>query len=107
MKIVKYAIVIVNVLAVAIALLYPRLYNKVNSKKIIEMYVFRPRTISEAHKIYTAMQKGKLCIVDLTDADTGNAQRITDYIAGISIATNNNVHHVSKRVIAVLPNRHR
>ena len=101
MKISRYIIFIV-ILAIANFLFYLTLANKFKIKVFQKICVIRPKGLSEASHVYKSLQKERICIVDLTNVEVAEAQRIIDYICGTMDALDCKIKRLSNKIFIVM-----
>jgi len=75
--------------------------------KPMESVISHPNTIEEAYEICNHVRHGRMCIVDLTGLDPSNAQRIADYIGGVSHSLDGDIKRVNNGIFTVSPKNHR
>jgi cell division inhibitor SepF len=79
----------------------------VNVHKHSESYIMHPKTMEDAVEIGSHVRSGRMCIVNLTGVQNPEAQRIADYLCGISDALDGSIQRVNNTIITVSPPNHR
>jgi len=79
---------------------------KMPEKKIIpsQMIVCKPTSIDDAASISDYLAENKVCIVNLEEIDTSAAQRIVDFLAGVTYRTKGGMQRVESRIFVVSHN---
>lgn len=75
--------------------------------KQAESVVMHPKNMEDAVEIGSHVRSGRMSIVDLTGVPTSEAQRVADYLCGISDALDGAITRVNNTIIAVSPPNHR
>jgi len=78
-----------------------------NDNKSIESMVMHPKVIEDAVIIGDHVRSGRMCIVDLTNLETQDAQRIADYLGGVCRALDGSTTRVNNGIFTVSPQNHR
>ena len=73
----------------------------------VESIIIRPKMVDDAVEICNHMRAGRMCIVDLTDLNNANAQRIADYLGGVCHALDGVTTRVNEGIFTVAPHSHR
>ena len=76
-------------------------------KQQAETIIVRPKVIDDAVEIGNHIRGGRMCIVDLTNLPATEAQRIADYLGGVSLAVEGQIIRVNNGIFAVAPQNHR
>ncbi|MCL1842633.1 MAG: cell division protein SepF [Defluviitaleaceae bacterium] len=72
-----------------------------------ETLVMHPKSMEDAVEIGSHVRSGRMCIVDLTDVPTTEAQRIADYLCGNCDALDGSITRINNTIIAASPRNHR
>jgi len=75
--------------------------------KQAETVVMHPKSMEDAVEIGSHVRSGRMGIVDLTGVPTTEAQRVADYLCGISDALDGAITRVNNTIITVSPANHR
>ncbi|MCL2363139.1 MAG: cell division protein SepF [Defluviitaleaceae bacterium] len=62
-----------------------------------------PKDVSSSNIVTDYIKEGKICAVNLTGVERGQAQRIVDVVAGGVYALNGSINRVSKDIFIVAP----
>jgi len=62
-----------------------------------------PKDVSSSNIVTDYIKEGKICAVNLTGVERGQAQRIVDVVAGGIYALNGSINRVSKDIFIVAP----
>ncbi|MCL2576547.1 MAG: cell division protein SepF [Defluviitaleaceae bacterium] len=81
--------------------------NPVTVHKQSETVIQHPKNMEDAVEIGNHVRSGRMNIVDLTGVPTAEAQRIADYLCGISDALDGAITRVNNTIITVSPPTHR
>jgi cell division inhibitor SepF len=75
--------------------------------KQAETVIQHPKNMQDAVEVGNHVRSGRMNIVDLTGVPTDEAQRIADYLCGISDALDGAITRVNNTIITVSPPTHR
>ena len=78
-----------------------------SSARPAETVIVRPKVIDDAVEIGNHVRGGRMCIVDLTNLQASEAQRIADYLGGVCLAVDGQTTRVNNGIFAVSPQSHR
>ncbi|MCL2217666.1 MAG: cell division protein SepF [Defluviitaleaceae bacterium] len=81
--------------------------GKKESFRPAETIISHPMAVEDAIEIASHVRTGKLCIIDLTGLDAGEAQRIADYLGGVCQALDGATTRVNNGIFTVSPPNHR
>ncbi|MCL2286573.1 MAG: cell division protein SepF [Firmicutes bacterium] len=65
--------------------------------------IAHPKEIKDASRLCDEICSGKMVIVDLSSLDSGNAQRIADYLGGVVHTIQGNTTRVNKGIFVISP----
>jgi len=65
--------------------------------------VMHPKTIEGAFDVCGHVRQGRLCIIDVTDVEENDAQRIADFLHGVSDGVGGTISRVNADIFIVAP----
>jgi len=68
-----------------------------------ELVIANPRMIDDASSICDDIVTGKICVVNLEGIERGQAQRIADFLGGVSYAINGDIERISNDIFVIAP----
>ena len=81
--------------------------SSVTVNRQAESLIMHPKNMDDAVEIGNHVRNSRMCIVDLTGVKSIEAQRIADYLCGISDALDGAINRVNNSIITVSPPNHR
>ena len=72
-------------------------------KSHLSVVIVRPTKIEEAAYVCDYLRENKLCIINMHDVDHQTAQRIADYLGGVSYALKGQVERIDSHIFVMGP----
>jgi len=72
-------------------------------KNPMSVVIIRPTKIEEAAYVCDYLRENKLCIINMHEVDHHTAQRIADYLGGVSYALNGQVERIDSHIFVMGP----
>jgi len=73
------------------------------ARETMSVVIVCPTKIEEAAHVCDYLRENKLCIINMHDVDHHTAQRIADYLGGVSYALNGQVERVDSHIFVMGP----
>lgn len=77
--------------------------NTREAQNLVAVRIARPKEIQDATLICEYLQEGTICIVIMQDVEPPLAQRIADYLGGVSYALKGQVERVDSYIFVIAP----
>jgi len=77
--------------------------NKRSDSAQITVRIVRPKEMQDATMVCEYLQDGRICIIDMQLAEHATAQRIADYLGGVSYALRGAVERVDSYIFVMAP----
>jgi len=77
-----------------------------SSNKPAETIIFHPSSIQEAAEICGHIRTGRMVIIDISQINKGEAQRIADYLSGVCHSLDGKTERISDSIFLVAPRNH-
>ena len=73
------------------------------SQDLITVMIVRPKEVQDATLVCDYLQNNKICVIDMQEAEHVTAQRIADYLGGVSYALGGHVERVDGYIFIMTP----
>lgn len=70
---------------------------------MVTVRIVRPKEIQDATLVCDYLQDAMICIIDMQGADHATAQRIADYLGGVSYALRGSVERIDSYIFIMAP----
>lgn len=70
---------------------------------MMQVVIARPNDIQDAFSICDCVRENKACVVNLEGVERENAQRIADFLGGVSYSFNGEIQRISSDIFMIAP----
>ena len=79
------------------------LVNKQDAPEFVTVMISAPKVMEDATYVCDYLRENKICIVNMHGMEHHTAQRIADYLGGVSYALNGHVERIDSHIFVMAP----